>query len=159
MSYPLNVSDFDAGDWIKVFIPPIVMFIEIAIISCRYHEIFKEKFDHLFKKFKFNQLFIKIIWFLLSWCIGFSWGFAGNTTLSYIFFISLLVCIISWAVTFAFLRSPIYSYYLIYIAVTLSSLIWAEGPKKSALCIIPFLTWLAFSASFNYYVVIYDNPY
>ena len=152
MSYPSNVNDFDAGDWIKVFIPPIIMFFEILFVSY-FHEKFENYYGKLFQLFNFNHKYIKIVWFLLSWCIGFSWGFSGNTTLSYIFFISLLVCIFSWGITFVWVN-PVISYFIIYIAVTLSSLIWADGSKKAAMCIIPFLTWLAFSASFNYYVVI-----
>ncbi len=146
-TYPTEVADFDTAAWVKVFLPFVV--VTAAVVGARLT--LKNDFG-ITQYTRLNKNVITVVWLLLSFCIGFSWAFSGNDQRNLIFFIIILFCIAIWVPVFN--MNPLYSYYLIYVLATCSSLVWAEGPVISAFFIIPFLTWLGLSASFNYFVVL-----
>lgn len=155
VNYPETVQDFGLTEVGKIVGSVATVFIALIIGWVQFATDNLEKERKIFKIIGLNRVVLSIIWFGLSWCIGFSWSFAGNTTLSWILFGIILASIIGWV--FIFPYSPIITYYIVYVAATSASLVWAEGPKKAAFCIIPFLTWTALTGSFNYYMILAKN--
>ena len=147
VTYPDDLDDFEDVEWVKVFIPfACTSFALVYGWLTIVYDFGVVQYTRL------NKYLITFIWLVLSICVGFSWAFSGDSVPSLVFFIIIMVCILLWVPLFN--TDPLYSYYLIYVVATCASLIWADGPRKSALCIIPFLTWLALTASFNYFVVL-----
>ena len=135
-------DDFGTTEWIIVFIPIVTSFTNYF---CRVAE--RGSVGPTYRVTPPGWVF-SIVWPILYLFIGFAWAIAGTEPLTITLYISLLVCLMSWAPLFNL--SYQYGLYCIHVCILAAILVYTESPRESKLFLTPLLTWLMFASKLNY---------